>query len=68
MNDDAEAPSSGGVHRGSSLAAALSYGATGVWVGTRFICAEEAGASKKHQEAVMKAGYDGQRSLPSSTI
>jgi hypothetical protein len=35
----------------------LSYGATGVWVGTRFICAEEAGASKKHQEAVMTAGY-----------
>lgn len=48
----------GGVYRGSSLAAALSYGATGVWVGTRFICAEEAGASKKHQEAVMNAGFD----------
>jgi len=47
----------GGVYRGSSIAAMLSYGATGVWVGTRFICAEEAGASKKHQEAVMTAGY-----------
>jgi NAD(P)H-dependent flavin oxidoreductase YrpB (nitropropane dioxygenase family) len=50
----------GGVYRGSSLAAALSFGATGVWVGTRFVCAEEAGASKKHQEAVIGAGYDGE--------
>lgn len=45
----------GGVYNGKSLAAMLSYGATGVWVGTRFICAEEAGASRKHQEAVISA-------------
>ena len=46
----------GGIYNGKSLAAMLSYGATGVWVGTRFICAEEAGASRKHQEAVITAG------------
>lgn len=48
----------GGVYTGSSLAAHLGFGADGVWVGTRFICAEEAGASKAHQEAVMSAGPD----------
>jgi NAD(P)H-dependent flavin oxidoreductase YrpB (nitropropane dioxygenase family) len=36
---------------------ALALGADAVWVGTRFICAEEAGAPKHHQEAVLNAGY-----------
>ncbi|CAD6573711.1 MAG: hypothetical protein CYPHOPRED_005202 [Cyphobasidiales sp. Tagirdzhanova-0007] len=40
----------GGIYRGSSLAAMLSYGATGVWV-------EEAGASAAHQKAVISAGF-----------
>ena len=31
----------GGVNDGRSLAAALMYGASGVWVGTRFIPAKE---------------------------
>jgi len=48
----------GGINDGKSLAGALMYGASAVWVGTRFICAEESGAPKEHQEAVMKAGYD----------
>jgi len=48
----------GGVYRGSSLAAALMYGADAVWVGTVFICANEAGAPKAHQEAVMTASFD----------
>lgn len=34
------------------------YGASGVWVGTRFVASEEAGASKKHKEMVLTAGYD----------
>lgn len=46
----------GAVYTGKSLAAHLAFGADAVWVGTRFICAEEAGASKSHQEAVMTAG------------
>ncbi|KAF2864381.1 2-nitropropane dioxygenase [Piedraia hortae CBS 480.64] len=48
----------GGIFNGQSLAAALSLGASGVWVGTRFILAEEAGAPKAHQEAVRTAGFD----------
>ncbi|EJD53270.1 2-nitropropane dioxygenase [Auricularia subglabra TFB-10046 SS5] len=48
----------GGVADGRGLAAALSYGAAGVWVGTRFVASEEAGAPKMHKELVLKAGYD----------
>ena len=29
-----------------------------MWVGTRFVAAEEAGASPAHQKAVVEAGYD----------
>merc|ERR1712063_251111 len=48
----------GGIFNGQSLAAMLTFGATGVWVGTRFILSEEAGAPKAHQEAVKTAGWD----------
>lgn len=48
----------GGIYNGKSLASALVMGATGVWVGTRFILADEAGAPKAHQEAVRTAGFD----------
>ncbi|KAL4889390.1 2-nitropropane dioxygenase [Aspergillus ambiguus] len=48
----------GGLFNGNSLAAALMLGASGVWVGTRFILADEAGAPKAHQEAVRTAGYE----------
>lgn len=48
----------GGIYNGKGLAAALAYGASGVWVGTRFICAEEAGASRAHQEAVITADHN----------
>ena len=34
------------------------YGASGVWVGTRFVASVEAGAPKKHKELVLSAGYD----------
>lgn len=47
----------GGIFDGRGLAMALSLGAQAVWVGTRFICAQEAGAPKRHQEAVLKASY-----------
>ena len=29
-----------------------------MWVGTRFVASEEAGAPKKHKEMVLSAGYD----------
>ncbi|KAF2094101.1 NPD-domain-containing protein [Rhizodiscina lignyota] len=48
----------GGMFNGQSLAAALMYGASAVWVGTRFVLSEEAGAPKAHQEAVRTAGFD----------
>lgn len=62
----------GGIADGRGVAAALScvfivqrsccaltarrYGAAGVWVGTRFVASEEAGAPKLHKELVLKAG------------
>lgn len=48
----------GGIYNGKSLAASLMMGASAVWVGTRFILADEAGAPKIHQEAVRTAGFD----------
>jgi len=48
----------GGLFNGQSLAAALMLGASAVWVGTRFVLSEEAGAPKAHQEAVRTAGFD----------
>ncbi|KAF8842563.1 2-nitropropane dioxygenase [Paxillus ammoniavirescens] len=48
----------GGIADGRGLAAALSYGAAGVWVGTRFVASEEAGAPPRHKELVLTAGYD----------
>ena len=48
----------GAMYRGSSLAAALMMGAHAIWVGTRFILADEAGAPTAHQEAVRTAGYE----------
>jgi len=48
----------GGLFNGQSRAAAMALGASAVWVGTRFILSEEAGAPKAHQEAVRTAGFD----------
>lgn len=48
----------GGLFNGQSLAAALMLGANAVWIGTRFVLSEEAGAPKAHQEAVRTAGFD----------
>ncbi|KAH7145726.1 2-nitropropane dioxygenase [Dactylonectria estremocensis] len=48
----------GGIHNGQLLAAALMMGAGAVWVGTRFILTDEAGAPKAHKEAVQTAGHD----------
>jgi NAD(P)H-dependent flavin oxidoreductase YrpB (nitropropane dioxygenase family) len=48
----------GGVNDGRSLAASLMLGASGVWVGTRFVASEESGASQQHKEAVVSAGFD----------
>ena len=47
----------GGIYDGRGLAMALSAGAAGVWVGTRFICSTEAGAPQRHQQGVLGAGF-----------
>jgi NAD(P)H-dependent flavin oxidoreductase YrpB (nitropropane dioxygenase family) len=48
----------GGIHNGNMLAASLMMGAGAVWVGTRFILCEEAGAPESHKESVRTAGFD----------
>ena len=47
----------GGIYDGRGLAAAISWGAQAVWVGTRFVCSTEAGAPPRHQKAIVKAGF-----------
>ncbi|KAF5391790.1 hypothetical protein D9757_001761 [Collybiopsis confluens] len=48
----------GAIADGRGLAASLSYGAHGVWVGTRFVASVEAGAPKMHKQSVVSAGWD----------
>ncbi|KIV94539.1 hypothetical protein PV10_02295 [Exophiala mesophila] len=48
----------GGIYDGRSLASSLMQGAVGVWVGTRFVTAEESGASRMHKEAVVSADFN----------
>lgn len=48
----------GGMYNGQTLAAALMLGASAVWVGTRFILAEESGASEMHKKGLQEAGFD----------
>ncbi|GMK54433.1 hypothetical protein CspeluHIS016_0110190 [Cutaneotrichosporon spelunceum] len=45
----------GAINDGRSLAAALMYGAQGVWVGTRFVASEEAAAPKAHKQQILDA-------------
>jgi len=58
LGADVQVVAAGGLFNGQSLAAAMALGASAVWVGTRFILSEEAGAPKAHQEAVRTAGFD----------
>ncbi|KAJ7587981.1 2-nitropropane dioxygenase [Mycena floridula] len=48
----------GGIADGRGLAAALAFGAAGVWVGTRFVASVEAGAPPMHKQMLLSAGYD----------
>jgi NAD(P)H-dependent flavin oxidoreductase YrpB (nitropropane dioxygenase family) len=45
----------GGIYDGRGLAAALSLGAVGAWVGTRFIACEEAHAGPVHKKRIMES-------------
>jgi NAD(P)H-dependent flavin oxidoreductase YrpB (nitropropane dioxygenase family) len=48
----------GGIYNGRSLASSLMQGASGVWVGTRFVACEEAGCSQQHKESVVSATFE----------
>ena len=56
--DNVQVVAAGGLFNGQSLAAAMMLGANAVWIGTRFVLCEEAGAPKAHQEAVRTSGFD----------
>jgi enoyl-[acyl-carrier protein] reductase II len=45
----------GGLYDGRGLAAALSLGAVGVWMGTRFIASQEAHAGEMYRETIVEA-------------
>ncbi|MBI1200029.1 MAG: nitronate monooxygenase [Phenylobacterium sp.] len=45
----------GGLYDGRGLAAALSLGAVGVWIGTRFIASAEAHAGEMYRETIVEA-------------
>merc|ERR1719210_1825845 len=47
----------GGIFDGRGLASCLAVGCTGVWVGTRFIASDEAGAGPMHKKRVLAADY-----------
>merc|ERR1712190_42931 len=47
----------GGIFDGRGLASALAVGCSGVWVGTRFIASEEAGAGPVHKKKVVEADF-----------
>src|SRR5258708_11723874 len=47
----------GAVYDGRGLAANLVYGAQAVWVGTRFVASEEAGATRAHKTALLSADH-----------
>jgi enoyl-[acyl-carrier protein] reductase II len=46
----------GSIIDGRGLAAALAFGAQGVWMGTRFIASEEANAAKEFKDRIIGAG------------
>src|SRR5437588_3855750 len=48
----------GGIFDGRGLAAALTLGADGIWVGTRFIATPEARSSPGYKDALVKAAED----------
>lgn len=48
----------GGIFNGRGLAAALCHGASAVWIGTRFVCAQESGAPAAHKKAIVDADHD----------
>jgi enoyl-[acyl-carrier protein] reductase II len=59
VGDRVPVVAAGGIFDGRGLAAALSLGADGVWVGTRFIATPEARAVTGYKDALLRTGEDG---------
>jgi enoyl-[acyl-carrier protein] reductase II len=59
VGDKVPVVAAGGLYDGRGLAAALSLGADGVWIGTRFIATPEARAVKGYKETMLGLAEDG---------
>jgi enoyl-[acyl-carrier protein] reductase II len=59
VGDKVPVVAAGGLFDGRGLAAALSLGADGVWIGTRFIATYEAQAVNGYKEALLALPEDG---------
>lgn len=59
VGDRVPVVAAGGIFDGRGLAAALSLGADGVWVGTRFIATPEARAVPGYKDALLRTHEDG---------
>ncbi|HMK62205.1 MAG TPA: nitronate monooxygenase [Acidimicrobiales bacterium] len=59
VGDRVPVVAAGGIFDGRGLAAALSLGAQGVWVGTRFIATPEARSVVGYKDALLRSAEDG---------
>jgi enoyl-[acyl-carrier protein] reductase II len=59
VGDRVPVAAAGGIFDGRGLAAALTLGADGVWVGTRFIATPEARSAPGYKDALLQTGEDG---------
>lgn len=59
VGDKVPVVAAGGLFDGRGLAAALAFGADGVWIGTRFIATPEARAVNGYKEAILSLPEDG---------
>ncbi len=58
VGDNVPVLAAGGIGDGRGVAAALSMGCAGVWVGTRFLATKESGARDLIKENIVRAGAD----------
>jgi enoyl-[acyl-carrier protein] reductase II len=57
-SDDVPVLAAGGITTGEGLIAALALGASGVWMGTRFVASEEAHGHLNYKEKIVEANED----------
>ncbi|KAK4176361.1 putative 2-nitropropane dioxygenase precursor [Triangularia setosa] len=63
LKGDIPLVAAGGIADGRGVAAALCLGASGVAMGTRFLCSEEARIKKGYQDAVLEANDGGKNTV-----